>query len=63
MYIVPGEGTVVALRNSDGTQLYDKQGLEWRILDKQRKGMDSRVEEQALLRIRSHDSSGDNNYY
>ncbi len=63
LYIVPGEGTVVALRNSNGTQLFDKQGLEWRILDNKRRGIDSRIEEQALLRIQSHDSSGDSNYY
>lgn len=62
LYVVPGEGTVVALKDSTGTQLFDRKGLQWRILDKKDKGYDSKVEEQALERIDSHNSSDESFY-
>lgn len=51
LYMVPGEGVVAALRDAAGTQLYDKKGLQHRILEKQKIGKDAAVEEQALARI------------
>ena len=62
LYVVPGEGTVAALRDIAGTQLYDKQGLSWRIVEKKKIGKNTEAEEQALSRINQQDASG-NNYY
>ena len=62
LYVVPGEGTVAALNNGEGTQLYDKQGLSYLIKEKKKAGLDSDVEEQALAGINLQDSSGGNFY-
>ena len=62
LYVVPGEGTVAALRDAAGTQLFDKQGLGYRILQRKKAGKSTTVEEQALARINQQDASG-NNYY
>lgn len=62
LYVVPGEGTVAALNNGEGTQLYDKQGLSYLIQEKKKAGLDSYVEEQALAGINLQDSSGGNLY-
>ena len=36
LYFIPGEGTVAALKVLQETQLFDKQGLEWRIVEKKK---------------------------
>ncbi len=51
IYNLPGEGFVVELHQGNTTYLFDKQGLQHRILDKKRLGLDASVEESALLRI------------
>ncbi len=51
LYLVPGEGPVAALQDESGTNLFDKEGLHHRILDRQRIGYDTEAEEQALARI------------
>lgn len=51
IYNLPGEGFVVELHQGSATYLFDKQGLQHRILDKKRLGLDAAVEESALLRI------------
>lgn len=62
LYVIPGEGTVAALRDTKETQLFDKQGLEWMIVEKKKAGTDTSVEEQALAQVKQNDSSG-NGYY
>lgn len=51
LYMVPGEGAVAALRDAAGTQLFDKQGLAHRILEKKKVGISADIEEQALARM------------
>lgn len=48
---LPGEGIVAQLRNKGTFSLYDKQGLQFLILDRKRRGEDTQVAEQALARI------------
>ena len=62
LYVVPGGQPVAALRDLAGTQLYDKQGLTWRILEKRKLGRNSKAEEQALARINQYDESGNGIY-
>lgn len=51
IYNIPGEGFVVELQMSDGTYLFDKQGLQHRIIKKKQQGYDATVEETALAQI------------
>ena len=62
LYVIPGEGTVAALRESAETQLFDRQGLEWKIVDKKKTGGNTEVEEQALAQIRQINGTG-NGFY
>ena len=51
IYNLPGEGFVVELLHGDATYLFDKQGLQSRIIDKKKLGLDATVEETALHQI------------
>jgi len=51
IYTIPGEGFVVELHQADSTYLFDKQGLQFRIIQKKQKGLDTAVEEKALIQI------------
>ncbi len=51
LYAIPGEGAVVALTGSAGTLLFDKQGLQHRILTKKASGKNTDGEEYALSRL------------
>ena len=62
LYVIPGEGTVAALRVRGETELFDKQGLEWIIVEKRKAGADSSVEEQALAQVKQNENSS-NGYY
>ena len=62
LYVIPGEGTVAALQDSSHTQLFDKQGLEWIIVEKKKISADTSVEERALAQVKQNDSSG-NGFY
>ncbi len=62
LYVIPGEGTVAAIRVNAETQLFDKQGLEWKIVEKKKIGADTSVEEQALAQVKQNDDSG-NGFY
>lgn len=53
IYNLPGEGFVVELQHGDATYLFDKQGLQHRILAKKRQGLPADAEENALFRINS----------
>ena len=51
LFNLPGEGFVAQLRNSTGTVLYDKQGLQFLILQRKESGLETRAAEEALARI------------
>lgn len=51
VYNIPGEGFVVELQISNTMYLFDKQGLQHRIIEKKQKGYDPVVEETALAQI------------
>ena len=51
LFNLPGEGFVAQLRNSTGTVLYDKQGLQFLILQRKELGLEARAAEEALARI------------
>lgn len=51
IYTLPGEGFVVELKQGDTTHLFDKQGLQFRIVTKKQLGLDASIEEKALARI------------
>ena len=53
IYNLPGEGFVVELHQGADTFLYDRQGLQYLILEKKQRGVDASAEEAALLRINS----------
>ncbi len=51
IYNIPGEGFVVELRFKSSSYMFDKQGLQHRIIEKKKKGIDATVEETALAQI------------
>ena len=53
LFNLPGEGFVAQLRDSTGTILYDKQGLQFLILQRKESGLETRAAEEALARINS----------
>ena len=53
LFDLPGEGFVAQLRDSTGTILYDKQGLQFLILQRKESGLETRAAEEALARINS----------
>ena len=53
LYNIMGEGFVVELRENNETQLYDRQGLQHRILARKKQGLDTQEEERALAQINS----------
>ena len=53
LFNLPGEGFVAQLRDSTGTVLYDKQGLQFLILQRKELGLEARAAEEALARINS----------
>ena len=53
LFNLPGEGFIAQLRDSTGTILYDKQGLQFLILQRKESGLGTRAAEEALARINS----------
>ena len=53
LFNLPGEGFVAQLRDSTGTVLYDKQGLQFLIPQRKELGLETRAAEEALARINS----------
>jgi len=51
LFNLPGEGFVAQLRTSNGTVLYDRQGLQFLILQRKESGLEARAAEEALARI------------
>ena len=53
LFNLPGEGFIAQLRDSTGTVLYDKQGLQFLILQRKELGLEARAAEEALARMNS----------
>jgi len=53
IFSMPGEGLVVELGFEKGTALYDRQGLQYRIIQRKQAGLDTTTEEMALSQINS----------
>ena len=51
IFNIPGEGFIVELHFESSTYMFDKQGLQHRIVEKKRLGLDASVEETALAQI------------
>lgn len=51
IFNIPGEGFIVELHFESSTYMFDKQGLQHRIIEKKRQGLDASVEETALAQI------------
>ena len=51
LFNLPGEGFVAQLNDPTGTVLYDKQGLQFLILQRKELGLETRAAEKALARI------------
>ncbi len=51
-YNLPGEGVLVELRdNDDQTMLFNRQGLQYRIVHRKQQGIDTSAEEKALAQM------------
>ena len=53
IFHLPGEGFVAQLRNGGQSSLYDRQGLQYLILQRKQEGQDAEAAEQALARMLS----------
>jgi len=53
LYNLPGEGIVAAFSENGETLLFDRQGLQHRIVTNKSSGEDTSVEEQALTQMNS----------
>ncbi|MGI9318863.1 MAG: hypothetical protein ACR2QW_16155 [bacterium] len=53
IFSMAGEGLVVELGLEEGTALFDRQGLQFRIIQRKRAGLDTSTEESALTQINS----------
>ena len=53
LFNLPGEGFVAQLRNGGQSSLYDRQGLQYLILQRKQEGQDAGAAEQALARMNS----------
>ena len=51
LYELPGEGLVVEFRYEGEVLLYDRRGLQHRIVQRKHDGLDTSIEEEALGRI------------
>ena len=51
LFNLPGEGFVAQLRNGGQSSLYDRQGLQYLILQRKQEGQDTEAAEQALARM------------
>lgn len=59
IFSMPGEGLVVELGLESGTALYDRQGLQFRILQRKGQGLDTSTEENALSQMNSYSPAFD----
>jgi len=49
----PGEGLVAEVETESGQQMFTLQGLQWHVMDLQKRGLPSAVEETALQMLSS----------
>ena len=54
IFSMPGEGLVVELGFDGKTALFDKQGLQYRLIQRQQAGLDTSTEQSALSQINSY---------
>ena len=59
IYNIMGEGLVAELDDGNQGALYDKRGLQYRIIERKKAGIDTQVEERALRQINSVTSLAD----
>ncbi len=60
IYNLPGEGFVVEIIDNESAMLFDRQGLQHRILQRKQAGLDTDAEESALLQISNYDHPFEN---
>jgi len=53
IFSMPGDGLVVELGLEEGTALFDRQGLQYRIIQRKQVGFDTSTEESALTQMNS----------
>lgn len=53
LYNLPGEGLVAEFRCGNDSLLYDRRGLQFRIVQMKQQGVDASAEERALAQINS----------
>ncbi len=56
IYNIPGEGFIVEIIDDDRSMLFDRRGLQYRILQRKQQSMDTSAEESALLQINNFNS-------
>lgn len=54
LYSLPGEGLVAELREGSRSLLFDRQGLQHRILERKKQGLDTSAEERALAQLNAY---------
>ena len=63
IYNIMGEGLVAELLDNNSAALYDKRGLQYRIVERKKEGLDTQVEERALRQINSFSSLVENSEF
>lgn len=56
IYNIMGEGLVVELLDNQQAALYDRRGLQYRIIQRKKQGLDTQVEDRALRQLNSFSS-------
>ena len=57
LFNLPGEGFVAQLRDGTRSSLYDRQGLQYLILQRKQEGTNAKAAEKALARMNSVQSA------
>ena len=57
LFNLPGEGFVAQLRDGTRSSLYDRQGLQYLILQRKQEGKNAEAAEEALARMNSVQST------
>ena len=57
LYSLPGEGLVAELRDGTRSLLFDRQGLQHRIIELKKQSLDASAEEQALAQLNAYSSN------
>lgn len=54
IYNIMGEGLVVELHENNHSAMYDRRGLQYRIIQRKKLGLETQVEDRALRQINSY---------